>query len=405
MARAKTHKDISSLVRLLIILAILSAIAIIALTGFVMYRLYSSQVISMAEKEAVLISHLLVDQNRDTLFSRRGTDILHLQIDPLEVSWLNQSFSEFLSPLDIVKIKIFSPDTTVVYSTDNAIIGEKVPQNQRLQRALAGISDSQLEVKDQLRDLKDETAFDVDVVETYTPIIVAGKILGVFELYMDVTKFRTEIRNGTLQSLILLATILFFVYFIAFSIARIGTKQVAAAEEKLRTQALTDALTGIFNRGELMSRAQSEMSRLSRHARNGSNAELSLIMLDIDHFKQVNDRYGHQAGDEVLRQMPGRIKQGLRFHDVLGRYGGEEFMILLPNADLDSACIVAERIRGSIAETPFTDKNLALKITVSLGVSTIVAGLGLDQAIKLADEALYRAKQNGRNRYEKQWVG
>jgi diguanylate cyclase (GGDEF)-like protein len=401
----KAPRNISSLVRMLVVLAIFSAIAIIVLTGFGMYRVYSRQVIDMAEKEAVLISHLLVHQNYDTLFSRRDTDILHLQIDPLEVSWLNQSFSEFFAPLDIVKIKIFNPDMTVVYSTDNGIIGENVPDNPRLLRALAGFNDSQLEVKDKLRDLRNETAFDVDVVETYTPIIVAGKILGVFELYIDVTKFRTEIRKGTLHSLILLSTVLFFVYLIAFSVARTGMKKVADAESRLRTLAMTDALTGVLNRGELMTQARAELARIGRGGTEAGNGNLGLIMLDIDHFKRINDTHGHQTGDEVLRQIPDRIRQAVRIYDILGRYGGEEFMILLPSVDLEGACTVAERIRGIIAGKPFIDNSTALEVRVSLGVATLSADLDLEQAIKLADEALYRAKQKGRNRVEKQEPG
>ena len=400
MLKANPHKNISSLVNLLTILAFISAIAIIALTGFGMHSIYSRQVINMAEQEAILITKMLIDHDRDSLFSRRGIDKLHLQVDPLEVSWLNQSFSEFLAPLDIVKIKIFSPDTRVIYSTDNAIIGEMVPQNKRLLRALAGEYDSHLETKEELRDLKDETAFNVDVVEIYIPIIVGGEILGVFELYLDVTKFRKEIRRGTLQSLYLLASILLVVYLIAYSVARIGMNQVVEAEENLRNQAMIDALTGIFNRGELMSRAEEEMARITRHGPDGGNGELSLIMLDIDHFKQVNDVYGHQAGDAVLRQMPDRIKQGLRLYDILGRYGGEEFLILLPNADLSNASVVAERIRCSIADKPFTFKELSLAITVSLGISSFKPGINLTESIGLADQALYLAKQNGRNRVE-----
>ena len=402
MAAIKTQKNIASLVRLLTILAFISGIAIIALTGFGLRSIYTRNVISLAEQEAILIGNLLIDHDRDTLLDRDESGKLLLQVDPLEISWLNQSLSEFLAPLQIVKIKIFAPDTRVLYSTDNAIIGEIVPQNQRLLHALAGNSDSHLEVKEELRDLKNETAFNVDVVETYIPIIIAGQILGVFELYVDVTKFRKEIHAGTLQSLYLLSSILLIVYIIAFSIARIGMKQVAAAEHRLRNQATTDALTGIFNRGELMARATEEVSRIVRHGLDDGNGELSLIMLDIDHFKKVNDNYGHQAGDAVLRQFPDRIKPCLRLYDILGRYGGEEFMLLLPNADLASAQIVAERIRCAVADKPFSFDEQFLAVTISLGIASISPGLNLTEVINMADKALYQAKENGRNRVESQ---
>jgi len=402
MPAIKARKNIASLVRLLTVLAFVSAIAIIALAGFGMYRIHSQQIISLAEEESIVISHLLVDHHRKALFSNNGKFELRYPMEPAEINVLNLSLRELLSSLDIVKIKVFSPDTTVTYSTDNAIIGEIGPNNQRLLRALSGANDSHIEVKEAMRDLKNETAFDVDVVETYTPIIVDGQILGAFELYMNVTKFRQDIRKGTLQSVILLSSILLIVYIIAFSVARIGMKQVAEAEENLRSLAMIDALTGIFNRGELMSRAEEEMSRVTRHGATGTNGNLSLVMLDIDHFKKINDEYGHQAGDAVLRQMSDRIKEGLRLYDTLGRYGGEEFLMLLPNANLDSACKVAERIRCSVAEKPFSFKEQLIYATVSLGISSITSGITLSNAIEVADQALYKAKQNGRNRIEHQ---
>ncbi len=396
----KADKNIASLVRLLIILAFLSGIAIIALAGFGMHRIYSRQVIRMAEKQSILIGRLLAEQQRDALFTPNEAQRPQLQIKPAYISWLNQSLSDSLHPFDIVKIKIFSPDTTLIYSTDNTIIGEVNPQNKRLLEALDGASNSQLEVKEAMRDLKNETAFDVDVVETYTPILLDGEILGVFELYMDVTQFRKEIGDGTLQSLLLLSAILLLVYLIAFSIARSSMRQVSEAEERLRNLAMIDALTGIFNRGELMMRAEKEMSRALRHGPDGGNGELSLIMLDIDNFKQVNDVYGHQAGDEVLRQMPDRIKPGLRLYDILGRYGGEEFLIILPNADLASARIVAERIRSAVADKPFAIAEQSLTVNISLGIAGISPESNLTETINLADQALYRAKKNGRNRVE-----
>lgn len=400
----KKPKNIASLTRLLVVIAALSAVTILCLTGFGISRLYYRQVINMAEKEAIIISKLLIEHNRDTLFSRKGTEKLHLQIDPLEISWLNHSFSEFLHPLDIEKIKIFDPDTKIIYSTDNVIIGEHVPDNQRLLRAISGLNDSHLEFKDDLQDLKKETAFSVDVVESYIPIVVNGEIFGVFELYVNVTKYRKEIRNGTLQSLLLLSSVLLIVYLLAYSVARIGMKQVGEAEERLREQAMIDALTGIFNRGELMSRAEEEVSRINRHGSDGGNGELSLILIDIDHFKQVNDTYGHQAGDSVLRQLPDLIKKGLRLYDILGRYGGEEFLIVLPNAKLIEANVVAERIRNYVAEETINYKKQSLSVTISLGVSTITPGTNLTEAIHLADQALYLAKEKGRNRVENQAI-
>jgi diguanylate cyclase (GGDEF)-like protein len=403
MLTANTYKNISSLVRLLTILAVLSAIAIVSLTGLGMNRIYSRQVIQMAEEESVLISRLLVDHNLETLISRNEAGKPHLQIDPLEVESLDSSFGDFLKSLDIVKVKIFTPDTRVIYSSELQLIGETNPDNQRLQRALTGETDSHLEMKDQLRDLKNETVLNVDVVETYIPIMAqSGEILGAFELYMDVTKFRDEVHAGTLSSLLLLSTVLLLVYLAAYSVARIGMKRAAEAEEQLRKQAMIDTLTGVLNRGELMSRAEKEISRIERSEPDRDGKSLSLVMLDIDNFKLINDDHGHQAGDKILSQLAARIQKQLRPYDILGRYGGEEFLLLLPETSLSRAMQTAERIRACIADKPFKDGNQPLKVTISIGVSSANYGIKLTEAIKVADQALYSAKLNGRNRVEQQ---
>ena len=123
-------------------------------------------------------------------------------------------------------------------------------------------------------------------------------------------------------------------------------------------------------------------------------------MLDIDHFKSVNDDYGHGAGDFVLQQTAKLISQNLRESDQIIRYGGEEFLILLPGGDLDTAVTIAERIRKNIQEYPVEVDGHSIHITVSIGVATLAHQEPQAEGIKRADEALYTAKNNGRNRVE-----
>lgn len=170
--------------------------------------------------------------------------------------------------------------------------------------------------------------------------------------------------------------------------------------ERLKHLGLTDPLTGVHNRRYFDQRLQEEISRANRQ-----KFPLSCLFLDVDHFKHVNDQYGHQTGDCVLREVAWRIKGQLRSIDVLGRYGGEEFAVLLVQTDIDSALIIAERIRHSIAEQKFKgEKDEVLAATISVGVSSLHdcdrAQKGEALALQLvarADEALYRAKQGGRN--------
>jgi two-component system cell cycle response regulator len=171
--------------------------------------------------------------------------------------------------------------------------------------------------------------------------------------------------------------------------------------EKLKHIGLTDPLTGVNNRRYVERRLLEELGRSRRQG-----YALSCMYIDIDHFKKINDSRGHQAGDEVLREVAARIKAELRLSDALGRFGGEEFVVLLIDAELTDAVCVAERIRQSVAEQPLLSSGGAgVTVTVSIGVAALRlpdGGDALETAaqdlLARADQALYRAKGEGRNR-------
>jgi diguanylate cyclase (GGDEF)-like protein len=174
--------------------------------------------------------------------------------------------------------------------------------------------------------------------------------------------------------------------------------ELIAAREALREQATRDVLTGLWNRSAILDNFINEISRASREEK-----PVGVIMGDVDNFKRVNDEHGHRAGDSVLKEVAVRMKSMLRPYDMIGRYGGEEFLMVLPSCDLMSAGYVAERIRKRVAGKPIDLPDRAsLTVSMSFGVS---AKLGAEQSeierlIYLADEALYRAKGGGRNRIE-----
>jgi diguanylate cyclase (GGDEF)-like protein len=173
------------------------------------------------------------------------------------------------------------------------------------------------------------------------------------------------------------------------------------SNEMLKYIGLTDALTGVYNRRYMDRRLAEEVARARRQS-----YRLSCMYIDVDHFKRVNDEFGHQAGDDVLREVASRIKAELRMSDALGRFGGEEFVVLLIDADLESASMVAHRIRASVADQAFLlPDGQALPVTVSIGVAAL-EDFDREHAIEevatalvgQADGALYEAKQQGRNR-------
>jgi diguanylate cyclase (GGDEF)-like protein len=169
-------------------------------------------------------------------------------------------------------------------------------------------------------------------------------------------------------------------------------EELAEARRELEIQARTDRLTGVINRGAIISHLEQEIERAQREG-----GLLGLGMLDIDHFKKVNDVHGHAAGDEVLREVVRRSVSVLRRYDVFGRVGGEEFLVVVPGADARELEEVLQRIRQAIAKTPIAVAGREIAVTVSLGGATR-AGDSADELIARADDALYAAKVAGRDR-------
>jgi two-component system cell cycle response regulator len=172
--------------------------------------------------------------------------------------------------------------------------------------------------------------------------------------------------------------------------------RLSDARDQLEVLAMQDSLTGLLNRRAIMEHAQAELQRAQR-----DGAPLSFIMLDVDHFKSVNDRYGHLVGDQVLRMIAGTLTSNKRGYDWAGRWGGEEFLLVIPGTTAGDAVAIAERLRAGVAAAtlPLANGEI-LQVYISIGVTNVSACVGgaLDALLQQADLALYRAKREGRNR-------
>lgn len=177
--------------------------------------------------------------------------------------------------------------------------------------------------------------------------------------------------------------------------AHVTNQALQKAMSRIEELASHDELTGLYNRRQLMHSLELEKKRADR-----SGQLFSIIMLDIDHFKHINDTFGHLKGDEILKEVAGVLKTTLRETDICARYGGEEFMLVLEHADKEKAKICAERLRQLIEARKFLQSEENFSVTASLGCTTYRPKEELSQMISRADEALYRAKNSGRNRVE-----
>ncbi len=175
--------------------------------------------------------------------------------------------------------------------------------------------------------------------------------------------------------------------------AAIAVENAKLFEEK-QEQARMDITTDLYNRRGLYELGNREVDRAKRYER-----PLAVVFADLDFFKKVNDHHGHHVGDLVLAELAERLKENLRSIDILGRYGGEEFVYLLPETDADGALEVCERIRKIVEGSPFTPNDLSLNITISQGVAVLnETEKDLKALIRAADEAAYQSKNSGRNR-------
>jgi diguanylate cyclase (GGDEF)-like protein len=226
----------------------------------------------------------------------------------------------------------------------------------------------------------------------HAPILYGDKALGTLSCYTSTKTI--EIDSGQIRTIELLARF--------FGAAIQNAKHYTYVEElnrQLKEQSVHDDLTGLYNFGFL----QEELERrIGEHQRSAATDKhpLSIIMLDIDFFKKFNDTYGHLAGNAALVEAARRIMSVTRRTDIVCRYGGEEFCVILPNCDLSGAISQAERFRLAIGETPFDIEGKSIPVTISLGVTEHVTNESMADLIGRADSALYRAKSNGRHRVE-----
>ncbi len=228
-----------------------------------------------------------------------------------------------------------------------------------------------------------------------------GDVRGGISLKMDITGVENNLKlNRTIIILLSVITILTILFVFYSSVSKLF-RELNAANEKIQTLSRTDDLTNLYNRRFFFDKMHEEIQRAFRYKHS-----VSCIIMDLDHFKKINDTFGHLAGDSILRDVASIIRENCRKFDAAARFGGEELIIILPQTDLNNSVLVAEKIRGMVENhKTLIDGGKEIGVTISLGAAAItphcndVETIGIE-LIKKADMALYNAKENGRNRVE-----
>lgn len=228
-------------------------------------------------------------------------------------------------------------------------------------------------------------------------VILPALLLGCLELlslvrdpgYILDPQVLTFFRTGNLLAALGLMTLIALIYA---RVTRIAQERVRSLTEELHHQASTDPMTGLANRRALEERLEAERARAQRTGRG-----FTLLMVDLDHFKAVNDRYGHPVGDQVLKELADLLRRELRSIDLLGRWGGEEFLVLLPETRFEGGHRVAEKIRRRIEQTEFEGGGHRIGLTLTIGLASCGPNEALRWCLKRADDALLQGKDSNRN--------
>jgi diguanylate cyclase (GGDEF)-like protein len=352
-----------------------------------------------AEKTAAAFMALDEDMLVRTLTAGSGV----CPLVPGVIDALDLRARSFLQSFKIARMVICDRTRCIVFSTSRALIGNSAQDNPLLASALRGSRKAVFHTHQSITDLAGRQRPDAEVAETFVPVRDrSGQVIGAIGFTLDMSDVKAEFRENLVVSVASLVTALLILSLVSYGVINRESAELARAYQLLETLAVTDGLTGLVNRRHLLAHAENLFTMLQRSPdKIAEGVGLGLVMMDLDHFKEVNDTHGHLVGDEVLREMARRFESVIRPYDILGRYGGEEFLLLLPNTTAHDLAVISRRLLDVTRSEPVTVNDLSLWMTVSIGCTwTGARESGLDKALHQADELLYEAKRSGRNRVE-----
>ncbi len=400
-------KSSGYLLKLFACLSVISLIVILLVVNFGIRQVYIKQSIKEAENNAITISKVIFENEKNILLSPNSEGNKTLKVSPELFSDLDYNMSHYLVPLNILKIKFFSKDKKVIYSTDRSIIGLTDNNNMSLEKALGGEVVSKLEIKEEVWDLAGEKRVDRDIVETYIPIRDENnEILGSFEIYLDISKHREDVNNALQLSIVVFAVTLFSIFGILFLVMRVSAYQLDKKEVQLKHQTLYDKLTNLPNRENFLL----HLKRIVKRYKFKNEYLFAVLSMDLDRFKNINNSLGHTIGDKLLVEVALRLENSVRPTDSISRaaetqkvarFGGDEFAVLLNDIrNITSTLRITDRIQTALQQ-PFYIDGHELFISVSIGIALSATDYdNAENILRDADTAMFRAKDKGGARAE-----
>jgi diguanylate cyclase (GGDEF)-like protein len=343
---------------------------------------------------------------------------MHDSIKEANIS-LNEELAMLKNNFKLQKIKFFDAQGIVVASTDLSDIGQQNTENYFINNVKKGEVFFKIIQKGTLS-LENEY-IPKDVAEIYFPQFVDGKFHSVIEIYYDITPISGEF-NKIIKKIdsIYFAAVFVFILLFSFVLYRLSvadlnrkrneeeifqlnetlqekvrkrTFQLLKKNKELKKLANFDSLTGVYNRGFFLNLASKYFDIAKRN-----NTSLYIISFDLDHFKNINDTYGHAMGDDVLKAFTNIVTPYMRNSDVFGRVGGEEFVACIQNVKDEGATLLAQKICKAVQNATFVFNDVTIHLTVSVGIAKLTDEKSIDELIEKSDKAMYQAKEAGRNR-------
>lgn len=392
-------------IRRYFLLSSLSAVLLVLSLSVIWYTHFSRQLLIDHETEANAMMTRVLGKLIWSEFSGFITrDRLPLPAEmqqAAEIDRLDSIMADFLDDSRVLKVKIYSAQGLAIYSTDHTQIGQDKNDNPGFQSAMRGQPLSVLAYRDQFHGYE-QTVVDRNLLSTYIPLYepTTKQVVGVFELYSDVTGMVHQI-DQTRYIIYAVALICFLIIFGGlFLLAQRGERiirqqysELAIANQLIEQMAYLDSLTQLPNRNSFEDSIKRQIAHCKR-----KGGGFALFYMDLDGFKEINDRYGHTVGDLVLRETAHRLRTHVRESDLVFRIGGDEFTALLQDVSSEEIVAgIAGKIIAAVSE-PISYQELTLNVTISLGIAicplhtTDIASL-----IELSDRAMYQAKQAGSN--------